>query len=178
MKFTGWLAFVAIKAIPQILFWLIAGTLYYIPKAFFRCLPVCIKAPVRQSRRLVVKTGLGAEQHAEMKMVDLVTNVKNKQAIKRRFQGGEGHNSPLAEFLGIYDMLLLVTPHLHYTEVMNLSRVSKNVREAVLPVHDFDRRRKVFSMYSCVEDSKTGCWVCGNQICDVSECVRLLQTKL
>lgn len=175
IKGSWWLLLNGIKAVPLVLYFFLAGVLYYLPEFFFRCLPVGIKGPIRRTRRVAIKTGLGVEQHAELKMTEIVAEIKKKQAVKRRFQGGEGQNSPLAEFLGIYDMLLLVTPELHFVDVMSLSRVSKSIREVVLPLNDFDRRFGVFEMYTCPGDNKSRCWICSNQVC--SDCHQLPQVS-
>ena len=160
--------FTCVKTVPKGLLILLAGILYFLPEFFFRCLPLSWKAPVRIGRRHAFKAGVGVEQRAETKMSDLKTEIKNRKGTKRRYQDGEGEKSPLSEFLGIYDMLMLVTEQLHYLDMVNLSRVSKSIRESVLPAQDFDRRMTVFKMYTCDPTAKSKCWTCPNQICFVS----------
>ena len=152
---------------------LVALILYYIPLILFRCLPLNFRAPVRSVRRHVVKTGIGAEQKAEIMMMELQTEYSKRRNVVGRYQGGDGQQTPnsLADFLGIYDMLILVTGHLHYIDVINLSRVSKSVRESVLPSQDHIRRLTVFKVYTCLPDQKLSCWACTNQIC--SDCQQL-----
>jgi hypothetical protein len=167
-KATGSVIWACMCGMPRVLAYLVLTLVWALPEAIFRCLPLSVKGPVRQARRSVWKTGLGAEQKVEMKMTVLVTEVKTTRATKGRFQGGEGQNTPLAEFLGIYDMLMLVTQELHYIDIMRLSRVSRSVREAVLPPQDYNRRLDVFKMYTCPGEEKACCWACNSQICTVS----------
>jgi hypothetical protein len=141
--------------------------LYYVPLAFFRCLPLNVKAPVRSVWRHGAKTGIGVGQKAEIMMMEFKTEIHKKINAIGRYQAGDGPHTPtlLSEFLGIYDMLILVTENLHYIDVIRLSQVSKSVRESVLPSHDLARRLNVFKLYTCVPDQRTTCWTCSNQIC-------------
>lgn len=93
---------------------------------------------------------------------------QNKRRRSDRCQSSGGDESTLSNFLGIYDMLMAVTEELHYADIMNLSRVSKSMRESVLPAHDFDRRLEAFKRYTCPGANKTHCWLCDKQICTVS----------
>lgn len=165
------------KGIPRLLFILLSCFLYYLPEGVFRCLPLSFKAPIRHVRRVAVKTGMGVEQAVELTFHELKTDMEMKRTDVSRYRGDQGSDSPLSKFLGIYDMLLLVTQELHYLDIVNLARVSKSVRESVLPSHDFERRRVVFKMYTCLDGgSKKCCWTCTNQICEVmtlpSRCTR------
>lgn len=142
-----------------------------LPEYIFRCLPQWIQTPVRYGERQVVKAGLGVVQETEMQVTEVTTGVKHRIRAREngKYAGGDGEQTPLAEFLGIYDMLMLVTEHLHYIDINNLSRVSKSVREAVLPEQDFERRMKVFKLYTCsTTPHKEQCWTCNNQVCAVS----------
>jgi hypothetical protein len=153
--------------IQRIWIGIVALVLYYIPLVIFRCLPLRFKAPVRSVRRHVVKTGIGAEQRAEILMTDLKTEFSKRRKIVGRYQGGDSPQTPnpLSDFLGIYDMLILVTGHLHYNDTMYLSLVSKSVRESVLPSQDLARRLQVFKLYTCAPAQKASCWACSTQIC-------------
>jgi hypothetical protein len=152
---------------------LLAVILYYLPVAFFRCLPLSVKVPVRSVWRHGAKVGIGAEQKAEIMMIEFKTEFSKKRHEIGRYQGGDGQHSPneFAKFLGVYDMLILVTGHLHYIDITNLSRVSKSVRESVLPSHDLARRLTVFKLYACLPAQKLTCWTCSNQIC--ADCQQL-----
>ncbi len=141
---------------------------FLIPQMFFRALPIAIKAPIRSGRRHAIKAALGMKQKLSLKSRELTKQMESEKHKKARYQGGAGEKSPLSEFLGIYDIFMLVIEDLHYLDVMNLSQVSKSVREAVLPVHDFDRRRFVIECYTCRSSSKFKCWSCPNTTCTVS----------
>jgi hypothetical protein len=145
---------------------LIPILLYYTPVFFFRvCLPIQAQGPVRAARRYTVKAALGAEQKTEIALDVLRTELSNKNDIIGRYQGAQGEPTPLAQFLGIYDMLMIVTQHLHYVDLLNLSCVSKSVRNSVLPHNDLYRRLTVFKQYTCSELHKSPCSVCSTQVC-------------
>lgn len=153
---------------PKMLLLLLFGIIYFLPEVVFRCLPLSLKAPVRQSRRVLIKTGVGVEQNVKMKMIGLKTKLRHVKFAKKQYLGGQGQPSQLSKFLGIYDMLMLVTQELHYHDIINLARVSQSVRHSVLPEHDFDRRLKVFKIYTCRDGPKACCWTCRVQTCSVS----------
>ena len=150
---------------------LVPFILHTIPVFVFRiCLPKKVKVPVRTARRYAVKTTLGAEQKTEIALKGLKTQLFNKDTI-RRYQGTDGEPTQLAQFLGIYDMLMMVTQHLHYADVLSLSSVSKSVRNSVLPYDDLHRRLNLFKQYTCRGGgAKTPCSVCWIQIC--SDCYK------
>ena len=156
--------------IPKGVAFIIAGVLYFLPEFIFRCLPLSFKSKVRLGRRYAVKGGLAVEQKAELEIMELKDMYKQrKRQDFMRYQGGGGEQSPLSNFLGVYDMLIAVTEHLHYSDIMHLSCVSKSVREAVLPAHDLDHRLATFKRYSCSKrSSKQECWICDKQVCSVS----------
>ena len=155
----------ALLGILLAVFWLLP---WIIPQMIFRALPLSFKAPVRSNRRYAVKVQQGVEQKMLMKIRKIKKQMNKKSHIKERYQGGEGQKSPLSDFLGIYDIFMLIIEDLHYLDVMNLSQVSKSVREVVLPVHDFDRRKFVIECYTCRFTSKFKCWACTNTTCSVS----------
>jgi hypothetical protein len=153
---------------PKILFWVLYGILWVLPEVFFRCLPLSLKSKVRFGRRYAFKSGLGLEQKAELGVTELKNVYKMAQRRRKsRYQGGTGDASPLSNFLGIYDMLMAVTEEMHYSDIMELSRVSKSVREAVMPANDIDRRIETFKRYTCRNDQRKDCWICDKQICNV-----------
>ncbi|KAH7083679.1 hypothetical protein FB567DRAFT_604714 [Paraphoma chrysanthemicola] len=155
--------------VPKGIALLVVGFLWSLPQCMFRCLPLSIKSPVRFGRRYAVKSVLGAEQKAELGIMEMKTVYEQKKRQHMPcYQGGGGEPSPLSNFLSIYDMLMVVTEELHYTDIMNLSRVSKSVREAVLPAGDLGRRVQAFRRYTCHGAQRTLCWLCDKQICNVS----------
>ncbi|KAF2111477.1 hypothetical protein BDV96DRAFT_467360, partial [Lophiotrema nucula] len=157
-----WLAESAI-AVPRLFFGILLG-LAYIPVIFFRCLPLAVKSRTRYTRRYADKVRQRVDQNLpspeEIKMKVM------KRNEKMSYQNQDLPEAvPLANFLGIYDILMLVVPHLHYTDILNLALASRSLREAVLPASDHDQRLSHFRLYTCSESSKTQCWVCTNQIC-------------
>ena len=103
-----------------------------------------------------------------MKMVGLKKALKSHRRPRSRYQGGDGERSPLSDFLGVYDIFILIIEELHYLDVINLSQVSKSVRQSVLPPEDFERRLWVIECYTCRSPSKFRCWTCSNTTCGVS----------
>jgi hypothetical protein len=154
---------------PKVLFYFMYIILWILPESIFRCLPISFKSKVRHGRRYALKTGLALEQEAELGVTELKDVYKRVQGKRApRYQGGAGEVSPLSDFLGIYDMLFAVAEEMHYSDIMNLSRVSKSVREAVLPTNDINRRVNVFKQYTCQSGLKKNCYICDKQICTVS----------
>ena len=151
--------------VPKTLLIIIVAVSYFVPFAFFRCLPLSVKTPVRSARRYTIKTGLGVEQNTQFFLTELKSGFKKSRKTTERYQGGEGSHTQLAQFLGVYDILVMVAKDLHYIDVMNLARVSKSVRESVLPSNDLARRLPIFKLYTCDADDKRSCWICTNQIC-------------
>lgn len=72
----------------------------------------------------------------------------------------------LAKFLHI-DILTLISNHMHYADLINLSLTSKVVREAVFPSDDPERARKLLERNTCTDAAKADCWACSRQICDL-----------
>jgi hypothetical protein len=158
-----------LTAIPRGILTLLLLLLWFLPQCIFRCLPISLKAKVRFGRRYALKSVWGLEQKAELEVTELKDMYKQNQRKQLpRYNGGPGEACPLSDFLGVYDMLMAVTEDMHYLDVMTLSRISKSVREVVLPAHDSDRRIKTFRRYTCPGKEKMECWMCDKQICTVS----------
>jgi hypothetical protein len=168
-SFAKWLWEAAIM-FPKVIAIIIWAILCLFPINLFRCLPIAFKAKTRYARGYTAKTGLRAVDATEVQLEKLAKKVPmRKREAGMRYKGGiPGEPANLADFLGIYDMLMIVVEDLHYADILNLSLTSKSVRESVLPAEDYERRVKHFRMYTCESTSKTQCWVCTNQICDVS----------
>ncbi|KAF2202578.1 hypothetical protein GQ43DRAFT_470795 [Delitschia confertaspora ATCC 74209] len=149
------------------LFFMVFIIITWIPVALFRCcLPTSWKAKARYGRRYAMK----ASQQAVSKSKEIKMKAfQGEKETTSRYENlsGEGKPTNLADFL-CYDILMIIVEDLHYVDVMNLARVSKSVREAVLPATDYARRIQHFKRYSCPGNpsSKTECWVCTNQVCD------------
>jgi len=168
-SFSKWLWEAAI-VLPRVIAILVWAILCLFPTNLFRCLPIAFKAKTRYARRYTAKTGLRAVDATELQLEKLAKKVPmRKREARMRYKGGvPGEPANLADFLGIYDMLIVVAEDLHYADILNLSLTSKSVRESVLPAEDYERRLKHFRMYTCESASKTQCWICANQICNVS----------
>lgn len=156
---------VCIFYLPKLAMFIIQLVVYQIPMGIFRCcLPTGVKSRVRFVRRCTVKVGVGLEQKIGMEMSASKSMVVNRVRPNKRYVDGEGKAVHLANFLEIYDMLILITRELHYTDMIMLARTSKCVREAVLPAYDYDRRLELFKLYSCY-GHRHECWLCAKQVC-------------
>jgi hypothetical protein len=157
--------------IPRALVYVLLAVLWYLPEWFYRrLLPRSVKSKVRVGRRYALKSGHAVGQKLELEVIELKSTYKDTtRSRKPRYTGGAGTPSPLTDFLGIYDMLIVVTEDLHYTDVMALSCVSKSVREAVLPAEFLEQRLHAFKRYTCSDKERQGCWLCKKQICAVSQ---------
>lgn len=129
------------------------------------------KAPVRTARRCAVKTVVRVEQKTEFALKELKTGVFNKKNPMARYKGAQGESTPLAQFLGVYDILMMVIPYLHFVDAVNLASVSKSVRNSVLPSDDLYRRLVLFETLTCSEANRVPCWVCSSQTC--ADCYEL-----
>ncbi|KAF2705816.1 hypothetical protein K504DRAFT_439067 [Pleomassaria siparia CBS 279.74] len=163
-SFAKWVWNAAV-ALPVVICTLLVTVLYVVPVLFFRCLPISAKAKTRYMRRYTMKSGQAIMQVGQVQLEKLKCRVSKKRGMEKRYQGGvAGEPTGLADFLGIYDILILVVENLHYADIVNLSLACKSVRESVLPADDYERRLLHFNMYTC-DEPKTQCWVCANQIC-------------
>ncbi|KAH7552218.1 hypothetical protein BM1_09080 [Bipolaris maydis] len=157
--------------LPKGIVELIPFILHTIPVFTFRiCLPNRTKAQVRTARRYAVKTALGAEQKTEIALKGLKAQFVSKNNVGG-YHGTDGEPTQLAQFLGIYDMLMMVTQHLHYIDVLSLSSVSKSVHNSVLPHDDLHRRLTVFKRNTCRDGGVMNpCSVCWIPMC--SDCAK------
>lgn len=73
--------------------------------------------------------------------------------------------TPLADFLSVYDVFLLVTQNLHYADVVNLSLVSKSVRYATLSPSADSYQPTYLRKYTCDPKSRRHCHICLDQTC-------------
>ena len=66
-----------------------------------------------------------------------------------------------------YDTVLLIASHLHYSDLVSLSLVSRRWYQAIFPDTNLEQRAEALRMKSCQDGSKTQCWICNVQICEV-----------
>lgn len=72
----------------------------------------------------------------------------------------------LTKFLHI-DILSLISQHLHYVDLINLSMTSKAIRAVVFPSAEIGDHADQLRRYTCEDDNKSQCWTCGIQVCQV-----------
>lgn len=66
-----------------------------------------------------------------------------------------------------YDVLLLIASRLHYADIVSLSLLSHALRRAIFPPHIRADRSETLRIQSCKNGTKTECWICRSQICQV-----------
>ena len=66
-----------------------------------------------------------------------------------------------------HNLLLLIASSLHYTDIVNLSLASKGLRQVIFPSPDLAARSEALRIHSCENGSKSQCWICSSQICQV-----------
>ncbi|KAF2011242.1 hypothetical protein BU24DRAFT_277346 [Aaosphaeria arxii CBS 175.79] len=153
-----------------------------IPLLLLKCLPISLKVRIRYARRYLTKVLGRVPPPTEIKLADLTPFRKpGGKSRKREYRGTDpGTPNNLSDFLGIYDMLMLVTQHLHYSDIQSLSLVSKSVREAILPSDTpISVRDLHFRMYTCSSEDdindKRPCYVCNAQICKDCACEQTIK---
>lgn len=66
-----------------------------------------------------------------------------------------------------HDSLILIASRLHYTDIVNLSLASKRLRLLVFPSPDSATRSEALRIHTCENGSKSQCWICASQVCNV-----------
>jgi hypothetical protein len=72
----------------------------------------------------------------------------------------------LANFL-CHDILMLIAEQAHYIDLINLSMTSRSLRQAILPPSEIGARSERLRIHACENGTKSQCWVCNIQICEV-----------
>lgn len=137
-------------------FWI----LFYLPCLVFRKLPTSIQSRVL----LTMRCGAKAIQTIFRRRPSTPAHsvqVRHRSRTNARPKNTDG---TLAKFLSVYDVLVLVTTHLHYVDVANLSLVSRRIHQTLLPAQRAPN--SFLRTYTCKPDFKARCYVCLNQICN------------
>lgn len=162
---------------PKVLFWGFSAAFYIFPLIVFRCLPWRVKWPTRYARSYAAKSA----HEVKIKMTSTHLTKHNKMHTsfdKSMIQ------TPLASFLSIYDICILVIEELHYNDIVALSQTSKSVHEALFPSMDLppsqvpslrDQRLAHYRLYSCDPMTKSTCYLCMSQICGSCQKTRTLK---
>jgi hypothetical protein len=87
------------------------------------------------------------------------------QPLRAKFRT-DAKAAGLADLLK-YDILVLIAKQVHYVDLINLSLVSRKVRQAVFPPSEIGARSERLRIYTCENGTKSQCWVCNIQICNV-----------
>jgi hypothetical protein len=159
---------------------------WLIPVLLFRCLPMWIKSRTRYARRWTVKAALHTLRELERKLILKKENMSGRKGgdtITTIVEESATEPVPLADFLGVYDILILTISRLHYADVLSLLQTSKAICHAILPPSSpalLNQRLAHFKRYTCSNPvSKIQCWVCAIQICvDCSRTRRLSMIQL
>ncbi|KAL5390188.1 hypothetical protein PMIN02_007073 [Paraphaeosphaeria minitans] len=135
-------------------FWI----LFYIPCLAFRRLPASIQSRALFAMRYSVKY-----MHAKFQRRTYAQGARvNHSACNTALQE-ENTDAPLAEFLSVSDVLVMITTHLHHVDITNLSLVSRRIHRTLLPAQHAPN--SFLRTYSCNPGFKAHCYICPNQIC-------------
>ena len=127
----------------------------------FACLPQRIQRPIRFYIRYIAKWA----HHRK----DSVKAKSRQIRLRKRFKIVTKKNTDkaLAKTL-IYDVVLLIAPKVHYVDLVNLSMASRRIRATMFPSGGKQDQEQGLRRYSCYNNRKLECQVCGIQICTVS----------
>jgi hypothetical protein len=147
--------------------------LYNLLKMFFSSfyiIPHEIASLLRLAHRFPIQSWKPLPESTNVELEYL--QVKNILVTERPI---ESSNANMERVLRIEHLLLPIAASLHYTDLVNLGRTSRAVKEAVFPCQDMVYRKRKLREASCAFDlSKTKCWNCMRQICEVcvaNDCV-------
>ncbi|KAH7138881.1 hypothetical protein B0J11DRAFT_27387 [Dendryphion nanum] len=184
-SFRAWFLETALE-LPRYTYFCICGLVYLFLIFPFRFLPVQITWPTRLAKRYAAKTTQRVPTPHQIKIKMSTLTGRHQTALEKMYcNNGEPINqTPLASFLSIYDILILVTGELHYNDINALSRTSKSVREALFPSINLSpldcqssnaQRLAHFRLYTCDPLSKDTCYLCAAQICGSCQKSRALK---
>jgi len=137
-----------------------------ISAVIYHCISWCVPPPVKACFpflfRYIPKRCRKMSTSPELELRQLRPR---RRCLKTKNDDG---NVGLANLL-CYDILMLVAHNCHYVDLLNLSLVSKQLRQAVFPLNEHeDLHDRRLMRYSCEGPEKSHCWTCGIQICHVS----------
>lgn len=138
--------------------------LYYIWRYCQRCLQR-ISYHHGASSRFRISLKKGHHSHAD---IYLAKALSSGQPMESTGVSEKSPNLKPATGHGHYDVLPLISHHLHHIDIINLSLVSKRVHKAIFPNSMLDARSQRLRFYTCDNDMKALCWACNTQICRVS----------
>ena len=67
-----------------------------------------------------------------------------------------------------YEVLQLIAYKLHYVDIINLSIVSRRIRQVIFPKSKLAEQSELLRRSTCYGNPKSQCWACNIQICTVS----------
>ena len=143
---------------PFVLLWAILTGIFM---CLLSPLPQWMQRPIRFSGRFASKWGYGKKAAAEIRLRQIPGHLP-RGSFKRIGTGRALENALL------YNIILRIAPKVHYVDLVNLSLVSKRVRATMFPISEDNNKDRELRLYSCYGNTKSTCWICGIQICNVS----------
>jgi hypothetical protein len=151
-------------------------------------MPKGIKAPVGFGFRYGLRLIRGAAAELRFRRGGLSADGKrhSKTAFLRRYirrdrtarvlatipaEEPRGPPDPAAESLAKFlhlDILMLVSQHLHFQDLVSLSATCRVVHDTVFPPDDRKGRMKLLRLYCCDSELRADCWTCGVPVCKVA----------
>jgi hypothetical protein len=140
--------------------------LYKLIRSFFRSFYV-IPHEVASLWRLAARYRTQSKKPQPSTKVEL-NHLEIKKNILFSERPIESSNPNMECVLRIEHLLLPIAASLHYSDLVSLGQTSRAVREAVFPCQDMIYRKGKLRAVSCQSHpSKTKCWNCFRQICEV-----------
>lgn len=146
-------------------------TLTWLFSCLFLCLPKQMQRPIHFSTRYASKWGFYQKSSANIKLGQIPRH-HHRGVIKK-----EAADMALVNAL-LYDIVVLIAPKVHYVDLVNMSMTSKRVRATMFPTTEEKVRYRQLRLYSCYGNTKSECWICHIQICNVSSPSSLVGLKL
>lgn len=161
-KFLYW------NSLSEYILWLLQRPLLGLLKFIIALMPQRVHAWAWFSVRMVSKTGVGLRKTI---FRPKRRQYKNSKQIRARYEAVSTEQNekihPLARFL-FWDMLILVAEDLHYSDIINLTLTSKQLRATILPPADRLVRLDLLKKHTLDSKSQMQCDVCGAPVCRVS----------
>ncbi|KAK2772971.1 hypothetical protein FQN52_004805 [Onygenales sp. PD_12] len=151
----------------------------------FVLLPKCTKPPVRFVFRSVSKAcqTIYIPIWRRLKLLRVWHFLSRRHRPRAENEGEEWNKtipvsgcSALADFLHI-DILTLVSEHLHYQDLVNLSLTSKRLRATVFPNGHGRSGASILRRYACNPATRSQCWVCTMPLCSACHNKRQFSTR-
>jgi hypothetical protein len=135
-------------------------------KGILVCLPRATASRFEYVLRYIMK----ATQRIYVPILRQGRKIRPPQAMELRAlpraAAVDAGSKALVDFLR-FDILTLISNHLHYADMVNLSLTSRPMRQVIFPPGEFHAASQLYKTYTCRSNPRSDCWVCQVPICKV-----------